>query len=163
MALVEQLLFVYAVRELGASYSLCGYSVAVNVLLELPIFFCGSWLLTHVGHDRMMMCAMVAYTIRVYGYTVLQPSTVTYLLGLETMHGLTVALTITASTDYMKLIVPLEWLTTGQMLLSSVNSSAGRVIGCSFGGWFIQYGSFLGRTRCAIFTPPLSHMRAIQL
>ena len=33
------------VRELGASYSLCGYTVAINVLLELPIFWAGGWLL----------------------------------------------------------------------------------------------------------------------
>ena len=60
------------------------------------------------------------------------------------MHGLTVALAITACTDYMKLLAPPQWLTTGQMLMSTVQNSIGRVVGCSFGGWFMQYGRFLG-------------------
>lgn len=38
---VEKFLFVYVLRELGGSQSLCGYSVAVTVLFELPLFHYG--------------------------------------------------------------------------------------------------------------------------
>lgn len=144
MSLVEQLLFVYAVRELGASYSLCGYTVAINVLLELPIFWAGGWLLRNLRHDVMLLGALLAYALRVYGYTLLTRHTVGWLLALEAMHGLTVALAITACTDYMKVLVPQKWLTSGQMLMSTVQNSLGRIIGCSFGGWFIMHGTFLG-------------------
>ena len=94
-------------RELGASYSLCGYTVAINVLLELPIFWAGGWLLKHLRHDAMLLGALLAYALRVYGYTLLTRDTVTWLLALEAMHGLTVALAITACTDYMKILVRL--------------------------------------------------------
>ena len=180
---------VYAVRELGASYSLCGYTVAINVVLELPIFWAGGWLLRNLRHDAMLLGALLAYALRVYGYTLLTRETVTWLLPLEAMHGLTVALAITACTDYMKVLVsrrrpwplasrappllstrtpvrarslspsliwcvaspislfeqvPPQWLTSGQMLMSTVQNSLGRIVGCSFGGWFIMHGTFLG-------------------
>ena len=39
---VEKFIFVYVLHELGGSQSLCGYSVAVTVVFEVPIFQYGT-------------------------------------------------------------------------------------------------------------------------
>ena len=44
-SVVEKFLFIYLTNELNAPYSLCGYSVAMTVLFEIPIFHYASPLL----------------------------------------------------------------------------------------------------------------------
>ena len=141
--LVERFLFVYALDELGADSALCGYSVAMTVLFELPIFHFGELLIKRVGHDNMIMLATTSYVLRVLGYTRLTKQTVWYLLALEPFHGLTYGFFWTASVDKMKLEFPVEWQTTGQLLLKSM-WSLGQIVGSLFGGFFYQHGSLLG-------------------
>jgi hypothetical protein len=57
---------------------LCGLTVGVTVLLELPIFHYSEVILRTMSHDAMLMVSMLAYIIRVYGYTLLTPETVWY-------------------------------------------------------------------------------------
>ena len=77
---VEKFLFVFALDELGADSTLCGYSVAVTVIFEIPIFQFGAQLVERLGHDAMMWLATASYVARVFGYTRLEPHTVWYLL-----------------------------------------------------------------------------------
>ena len=58
MATVERLLFLYLVNDLQASTFLCGLSVFVNVLFELPIFWYASKFMALLGHDGLMIVAM---------------------------------------------------------------------------------------------------------
>ena len=145
--LVEKFIFVYAIDELGASPSLCGYSVAITVLFEIPIFHFGEWLLRWLGHDAMLWLSVLSYALRVFGYTRLRASTVWYLLALEPFHGITYGLAWTAAVDKMKCEVPPEWQTTSQLLLSTCMWSFGRTAGSLFGGFFYASGSFLGLRR----------------
>ena len=75
MATVERLLFLYMVNDLEASTLLCGLSVGVNVLFELPIFWYASKLMKTFGHDGLFIFSMACFVVRVYGYTLLGPST----------------------------------------------------------------------------------------
>jgi hypothetical protein len=55
MGTVERLLFLYMVDDLQAFTLLCGASVGVNVLLELPIF----WNAVRFGDSRVLYIAIM--------------------------------------------------------------------------------------------------------
>jgi hypothetical protein len=61
-----------------ASTTLCGLTVGVTVVFELPIFQYSKPLLARMGYHAMFMVAMLCYIVRVYGYTLLTPATVQY-------------------------------------------------------------------------------------
>ena len=146
MCIVESFLFVYLQNELDGSPTLCGLSVGVTVVFELPIFQYGAQLLSCLGHDLMCIGALLAYAVRVYGYTLLTPHTVWWVLALEVLHGITFGLAWTAAVDKVKAEFPEEWNTSGQMLLSTFQNLIGRMTGSLVGGFFFLHGSFLGRT-----------------
>ena len=146
MATVENLLFLYLVNDLDASTLLCGLSVGVNVLFELPIFWYASKFMAVLGHDGMFILAMSCFVFRVFGYTLLTPTTKWFVLALEIMHGITFACFWVVSTDISKVLVHQTrgafWSTaipsSVQMLYASFGVSLGSVIG----GWAMhRYGS----------------------
>jgi PPP family 3-phenylpropionic acid transporter len=146
MATVERLLFLYLINDLEASTLLCGLSVGVNVLFELPIFWYASKFMAVFGHDGMFILSMSCFSVRVIGYTLLTPATKWLVLLLEIMHGVTFACFWVVSTDISKVLVHQTrgafWSTAipsgVQMLYSSVGVSLGSVLG----GWAMhRYGS----------------------
>eukprot|EP00934_Nitzschia_sp_Nitz4_P000226 Nitzschia sp. Nitz4//scaffold1_size375055//288774//290303//NITZ4_000313-RA/size375055-processed-gene-0.457-mRNA-1//-1//CDS//3329541156//226//frame0 len=146
MATVERLLFLYLVNDLKSSTLLCGLSVGINVIFELPIFWYASKFMEHLGHDGMIMLAMFCFVARVFGYTLLTPSTKWLVLVLESMHGVTFACFWVVSTDISKVLVHETtgafWKTaipsSVQMLYSAVGVSLGSIVG----GWAMnRYGS----------------------
>jgi oligosaccharide:H+ symporter len=134
MSLVDSFLFVYLQNDLHASTVLCGYSVGITVLFELPIFAHSKWLLQKVGHDGLFLTAFSAYVPRVIGYTFLTPSTTHYVLVLEVLHGVTFACAVIASVDYSTAVAPKEWSTTFQSILSTVMACVGGGLGPIIGG-----------------------------
>jgi predicted MFS family arabinose efflux permease len=146
MATVERLLFLYLVNDLEASTLLCGLSVGVNVLFELPIFWYASKLMALFGHDGLFMMSMVCFVIRVYGYTLLTPSTKWNVLLLEIMHGITFACFWITSTDISKILVhhtrDAFWSTAIPSSVNMLYSAVGCSLGSIVGGWAMnQYGS----------------------
>ena len=147
MATVERLLFLYLVNDLQASTLLCGLSVGVNVLFELPIFWHAETVMkTLGGHDGMYLVAMLCFFVRVVGYTWLTPATRCYILLLEVLHGITFACFWIASMDISKGLVHQTkgafWRTaipsSVQMLYAAVGVSLGSILG----GWAMhKYGS----------------------
>lgn len=146
MATVEELLFLYMVNDLQASNLLCGLSVGVNVVFELPIFWYASVCMRLLGHDGMFLVAMFCFFVRVFGYTMLTPATRWLILPLEILHGVTFACFWVVTTDVSKLLVHQTkgafWRTaipsSVQMLYSAVGVSLGSVLG----GWAMhKYGS----------------------
>ncbi len=137
MATVERLLFLYLVNDLDASTLLCGLSVGVNVLFELPIFWYASSILNYLGSDGMFILSMTCFFIRVYGYTLLTPSTKWWILPLESMHGVTFATFWIVTTDVSKVLIDKSkggfWSTTipsvVQMLYTAVGATIGSVLG----------------------------------
>lgn len=138
MSLVDSFLFVFLQNELGASTALCGYTVGITVLFELPVFHYSQFLLRHLGHDFLFVSAMVAYVFRVLGYTLLTPSSVHWVLLLEILHGITFACMWIASVDFSGSIAPEEWSTTVQSILSMTMSSFGGGIGPMVGGYVME-------------------------
>ena len=138
MALVDSFLFVYLQNDLHASTQLCGLTVGVTVLWELPIFYYSKTLLRTAGHDFLFVISMVAYFIRAFGYTWLTPSTVHWVLALEVLHGITFACMWIASIDFSATLAPPEWSTTVQTILSASFGCFGCVVGSVVGGWVMQ-------------------------
>eukprot|EP00944_MAST-04C_sp_MAST-4C-sp1_P001311 g1311.t1 len=70
-SLVEGLVFVFFVNDLNASNSLCGISVLITVLFEIPIFYYSDHVVDYFSNRTLMGIAHVAYVVRVVGYTVI--------------------------------------------------------------------------------------------
>ena len=142
MSLVETFLFVFLQDDLGSSTTLCGYTVGVTVLFEIPIFHNSKYLLKEWGHDLLFVISMLAYSVRVFGYTFLTPSTIHWILPLEVLHGITFACMWIASVDFSARVAPEEWPTTFQTVLSMTMSCIGGGIGPIIGGVVMEkYGA----------------------
>jgi MFS transporter, PPP family, 3-phenylpropionic acid transporter len=138
MAVVESFLFVYLQNDLAASTRLCGWTVGVTVLCEIPIFAYSKRCLQYVGHDALFCIALLAYCTRVYGYTYLTVATVRYVLALEILHGVTFACMWIASIDFSAQIAPPEWSNTVQSILSAAFTCFGSIVGPLIGGYILQ-------------------------
>ena len=139
VGLVERLLFTYVEASpddggLGGSTTLCGLTVAVNVLIELPIFFNANAFFRLLGRDNMLVCAMLAYAVRAYGYTLLTHDTRNYILLLESLHGVTFGLLWTSAVDFVSDMFPPGWNSTAQGILLVFYGCVGCGMGSLLGG-----------------------------
>jgi MFS family permease len=133
-SLVDSFLFVFLQKDLNASTLLCGLTVGVTVLLEIPIFAYSKSLLEKVGHDGLLVTSMFAYAVRVFGYTRLSPKTINFVLLLEVLHGITFATAWISAVDFCSQFGPKEWSTMAQSILGAFWASLGGSIGPIFGG-----------------------------
>ena len=144
MATVERLLFLYLVNDLGASNFLCGISVGVSVMTEIPVFWHAERIMKALGHDGMFAVAMICFFTRVFGYTLLTPATKLWVLPLEATHGVTFALFWSASTDVTKALINRAkgWNTTIPILVQTLYTSVGVGLGSVVGGLLMkEWGS----------------------
>jgi len=142
LGVIDKLLFVYLTNELHATTSFCGLTVAVTVIIEIPLFHYGAKLLKFFGRDTMFTMALVAYIVRVFGYTLLTPDSKYWILPLEVLHGIGFSNVWMVSIDYSSEIVPSGWNSTMQTFLRSLYLSVGAGIGAVGGGFLMQnYGA----------------------
>jgi hypothetical protein len=113
-ALVEDLLFLFFSQDLNASNFLCGISVVVTVIFEIPIFKYAAPLLKRCGANSLMAVSAAAYVIRVLGYTVVPNHWL--VLTLEPLHGVTYACLKTATVQYVALVTPPGMDATAQVI-----------------------------------------------
>lgn len=138
MTIVENLVFLLF-RELDASYFLCGVSVVVTVVFEIPLFHRSKWLLEKLGVPTLLTIAGLCYSFRVVGYTLCPGGW--FILLFEPMHGVTIAASSTASVELVASITPPAFTATGQALLNLIRSGVGSTAGNSIGGAIIrEYG-----------------------
>jgi PPP family 3-phenylpropionic acid transporter len=138
MAVVERLLFIYLKDDLGGNTTLCGLTVVVTVIFELPIFMYADRFLRVCGHHGLFIIAMASHTTRVFCYTLLTPATVYAVLPIEVTHGITYACMWTAAVEYAKHGVPPEWSSAAQTILAATLSSVGAGIGSVIGGYSME-------------------------
>ena len=86
---IERLVFIYLQNDLKGSVTLCGLSVLVSTLPELPIFHFSEWFLNTLGFHGCFALSYGFYSLRTYLYTLLRPSTVGWFLAIEILHGFT--------------------------------------------------------------------------
>lgn len=81
-SVVESLIFLFFER-LGASWTVCGLSVLVTVMFEVPIFHFAPDLLRLLGVSCLQHIACLAYITRVVGYTFIPSNHSYWILFLE--------------------------------------------------------------------------------
>lgn len=146
--IVESLMFLYFVNELHASNSVCGLTVVVTVLFEIPLFAQAPNLLRRYGASTLLVIGSIAYVIRVVGYAAAGNTWVIVLL--EPLHGVTFACTHVASVAYVSERGPGGLEATAQTVVSVV-SGVGSMVGLGLGGIIMQEaGSRLLCRACAV-------------
>lgn len=137
---VENLVFLFF-RDLGGSNTMCGLSVVITVLFELPIFHLAPKLLQKYGMGRLEQIACLAYIVRVIGYTLVPSSHPFLALILEPLHGVTYACDKTSSVEFVARSTPKGHEAAGQGILSALKDGGGSFLGLTLGGVLQQiYG-----------------------
>uniref|UniRef100_A0A0G4HA24 Major facilitator superfamily associated domain-containing protein n=1 Tax=Chromera velia CCMP2878 TaxID=1169474 RepID=A0A0G4HA24_9ALVE len=95
--LIGNLLFV-TLKKMGASAFLCGLSVSITVIFEVPIMYVSDWMLKHWGVGVMILLGEAAQVLRYFLYT-LMPSP-EWVLPIEPLHGVTYGLVWCAAVHF---------------------------------------------------------------
>jgi len=132
-SVVENLIFLYF-ETLGGTNAICGLTVVVTVLFEIPIFHYAPQLMSFFGAENMQIIACVAYITRVVGYTFVPNGRMKLVLLFEPLHGVTYACSKTATVEFAARISPNGFDASSQGLLSMI-LGIGSVLGVSLGGW----------------------------
>ena len=99
-SIVESLIFLYFEQDLGGSNTVCGVTVVVTVLFEIPLFYYAPRLLQRYGPQTLQQVACVAYIVRVVGYTFIPEGYILLVLLLEPLHGITYACSKTSAVEF---------------------------------------------------------------
>ena len=138
MALVENLIFLYF-EDLHASYTVCGLSVVVTVIFEIPFFAVAPKMLQTLGREGFLSVAGLCWIVRGVGYTLIPGGA--WILLFEPLHGVTYAAWQTSSVELMASITPPHLSASGQTFLASVRTLLATATGNLFGGMIIdQFG-----------------------
>ena len=143
MSFVETYLFLFLLERLDGPVYLCGLTITVMVIGEVPVFAASNFLLKKIGILGMLLISHVAYAVRVFGYTMLPEHNEHYsyfILLLEPLHGLTYAGMWLASIEYGARMVPTHLQGTMQGLLNGIYIGLADSIGSVVGGYI--YHSF---------------------
>ena len=90
----------------------------------------------------MFIIAMLAFSVRCYGYTILTEETKWWILALEALHGVTFALMWSAAVEFAKAKSPRGWDSTMQAILMTAWRCLGLGTGAAVGGWVMdRYGA----------------------
>lgn len=139
METVEKLIFIYFTQDMRASYTLCGLSVIVTVIFEIPMLAVAPDLLQYFGAHNLAVLGGISYAFRVIAYTFL-PNAWSLLL-FEPLHGFTFAAVSTASVAFIADRVSPRLEATGQSLLNMIQAFA-TACGTAIGGFILErYGS----------------------
>lgn len=139
MSLVENLLFLFFKFDLHASNFVCGLSVVITVIFEIPLFAIAPKLLQRVGSPALAVIGCFAYVVRGFGYTIAPNGWVVLLF--EPLHGVTFACIETATVAFVAERTPKELAATGQAVAAGIKTLS-VTLGASVGGWGMQrFGS----------------------
>jgi len=131
-SVVENLIFLYF-ENLGTSYTICGVSVLVTVVFEIPVFYFAPQILDRVGPEMMQKVACLAYIVRVLGYTFIPKDYGALVLLLEPLHGVTYGCAKTSSVHFAGQVSVEGYEASAQGVLSLV-VGIGSMVGLLAGG-----------------------------
>eukprot|EP00899_Mesostigma_viride_P003104 jgi/Mesvir1/12795/Mv22845-RA.1 len=142
VATVEGLLFVFLQEPrygINASTSLCGTSVLVSILLEVPFFYYVKQVVDRVGMDAMWMIGSSAMALRCYLLAHVTSANVGTLVMLaEALHGIVFTALWAAGIERARVLAPEEFRTTGIALFQSAYGGVGIALGTFVGGYLMQ-------------------------
>lgn len=114
-------------RQIGASPEITGTAISIQAFSELPFYFIAAWLLSRMRPNRVVLIAVIGTALRLFFYSVNE--TPSFVLGIETMNGITWTLLWIASVEFVNEMIPARWRTTGQSLLWASYFGAGAILG----------------------------------
>jgi hypothetical protein len=132
LSVVENMVFLFF-EYLGGSNTICGITVALTVMFEVPIFQVAPGLLRKYGAGLLLLAANAAFVIRIIGYTIIPDGHIFWVLLLEPLHGVTYACSQTAAVEYVGERMPRGAESSGQGIVNFIRGS-GSVIGLCLGG-----------------------------
>jgi len=133
-AVVENLVFLFY-ETMGSNFTVCGLSVLVTVVFELPIFVMAPFLLTWMGGPvRMLFWGTAAFIVRVTTYTLVPQGKFGWLLVIESLHGVSYAFYKTSGVEFMAKLATPGREATAQGILNGLRG-LGAVMGLSVAGW----------------------------
>lgn len=149
-ALVTNLLFLFFVEDLKASNFLCGVTILITSLSQVPFFYASEKLLRRFGSPVLLIIGMMSYVVRVMIYTFVDNSHAWHVLWVEPLHGVTFSLYKIATVHEMSELTPPHLRATGQSFLS-VCSTLGILTGTLGGSYIMQYyGSVIAYRTAAL-------------
>ncbi|KAK1861990.1 hypothetical protein I4F81_004567 [Pyropia yezoensis] len=135
-ALVGNLVFLFWVGDLHASSFLCGVSVVITVICEVPLFVVAPWLSRRLSAPAMLLIAMACYVVQVAVYVCI--SDPRYVLFVEPLHGVTFSLMNIATVAEASRLAPPHLQATGQAFISVVRT-VGTIVGTVGGSAVMQW------------------------
>lgn len=140
-SLVEGLVFLFFVNHLHATNTLCGFSVLITVVFEIPIFAFAPRITKSLSTLQMLLIAHIAYIVRAVGYTFIPVDNPWLVLLLEPLHGVTYAFFQMSTVVYCSDLATKNLQATAQGLRTAA-LSIGALIGYVFGSIMMEtYGS----------------------
>ncbi|MFC5530921.1 MFS transporter [Cohnella yongneupensis] len=123
-------------EQLGGSVKLTGVSWFVMTITE-TVFFAISAKLIKPGKERLFMTAAAGlYAVR---FLISALADRPYeLVGVQVLQGVTFVLFYVGAMQYLYSIVPEQWKSTGQTMLTVLFFGASGIVGSSIGGWIIE-------------------------
>mmetsp|Transcript_32534 Transcript_32534/g.49776 ORF Transcript_32534/g.49776 Transcript_32534/m.49776 type:complete len:269 (+) Transcript_32534:156-962(+) len=132
-SVVERLIFIFF-SELGTSNTMCGFTVAVTVIFEIPIFQLAPFMLKHFSPGTLLHIANVTYAIRVVGYTLIPQHAAWLIFLLEPLHGVTYGCAKTGQVEHVAVLASRGQEASAQGLMG-LFVGLGSMIGLFVGGW----------------------------
>jgi len=128
---IEGFLF-WFLDDLGASKLLMGWTVAVGMVTSLPFLIFSGPITDLVGHINVIVVGMLAYAIRLLGYSFLKDPI--YVYPYEALEGFTMALMMTSAVTYVAKISSPRTVASVMGLMGALFFGAGKGTGCLIGG-----------------------------
>ena len=132
LSVVENMVFLFF-EFLGGSNTICGITVLLTVLLELPMFQYAPNLLQKYGPGILLIAAGLSFIVRIVGYTLIPQGQLWMVLLLEPLHGVTYAGSQTAAVEFISEKMPPGMEASGQGIVNLVRGS-GSVLGLYLAG-----------------------------
>lgn len=135
-SLLENYLFLFLLEEFDATTVLCGLTIAVMCIAEMPVFYWSEVLIDKIGILGLLSLAHCAYIVRCVGYTLLPQSRYYswFILFIEPLHGITYAGMWVASVEYGARLAPQSLRATMQGLVSGTYFGLANCSGAVIGG-----------------------------
>ncbi|WP_186446067.1 MFS transporter [Paenibacillus cremeus] len=122
--------------QLGGSVTYTGLCWFVMTITETVFFALSSKLIKPGKETLLMSIAAGLYALRFLLCAFVR--TPSELVGLQVFQGCTFVFFYAASIQYLYSIVPEQWKSTGQTVLTVVFFGVSGIIGSGFGGWLIE-------------------------
>ncbi|XP_059093691.1 uncharacterized protein LOC131888779 [Tigriopus californicus] len=133
---IEGFLF-WFLDDLGASKLLMGWTVAVGMMTSLPFLIFSGPITELLGHINVIVIGMLAYCIRLLGYSFLQDPV--YVYPYEALEGFTMALMMTSAVTYVAKISSPSTIASVMGIMGALFFGIGKGSGSLFGGLLMGY------------------------